>query len=114
MEQEVLLPGIILCMHPANQRQRYIVTSPLFDMAYTQNDHCTTCTMNTINFKWADPVKLAGPWSTTDEKVRGPVKNVEGRMKLFLYNHVWNCQNLSEKKSIFGPVEYEKFLLCLS
>ena len=32
------LAGIILCMHPANQRQCYIVTSSLIGWAHTQND----------------------------------------------------------------------------
>ena len=33
-------PGIILCMRPANERQCYIVTSPLIGWAHTQNDPC--------------------------------------------------------------------------
>ena len=31
---------VILCMHPANKRRRYIVTSPLIGWAHTQNDPC--------------------------------------------------------------------------
>ena len=30
--------GIILCMRPANERRRYIVTSPLIGWAHTQYD----------------------------------------------------------------------------
>ena len=30
--------GIVLCMHPANERRRYIVTSSLIGWAHTQND----------------------------------------------------------------------------
>ena len=30
---------VILCMRPANERRRYIVTSPLIGWAHTQNDH---------------------------------------------------------------------------
>ena len=33
-------PGIILCMCPANERRRYIVTSSLIGWAHTQNDPC--------------------------------------------------------------------------
>ena len=32
------IPGIILCMCPANERRRYNVTSPLFGWAHKQND----------------------------------------------------------------------------
>ena len=32
--------GIILCMHPANERRRYDVTSSLIGWAHTQNDPC--------------------------------------------------------------------------
>ena len=32
--------GIILCMRPANERRRYIVTSSLIGWAHTQNDPC--------------------------------------------------------------------------
>ena len=36
--------GIILCMRPANERQRYNVTSPLIGWAHIQNDPCTNQT----------------------------------------------------------------------
>ena len=32
--------GIILCVHPANERLCYIVTSSLIGLAHTQNDPC--------------------------------------------------------------------------
>ena len=32
--------GIILCMHPANERRRYDVTSSLIGWVHTQNDPC--------------------------------------------------------------------------
>ena len=32
--------GIILCMRPANERRRYIVTSSLIGWVHTQNDPC--------------------------------------------------------------------------
>ena len=32
--------GIILCMRPANEKRRYVVTSSLIDWAHTQNDPC--------------------------------------------------------------------------
>ena len=35
-----MLHGIILCMHPANERRRYIVTSSLIGWAHIQNDPC--------------------------------------------------------------------------
>ena len=39
-------PGIILCMRPANERRRYIVTSSLIGWAHTQNDPWwTLCTL---------------------------------------------------------------------
>ena len=34
----IMKAGIILCLHPANERRRYIVTSSLFGWAHTQND----------------------------------------------------------------------------
>ena len=34
----ILMAGIILCMCPANERRRYIVTSSLIGWAHTQND----------------------------------------------------------------------------
>ena len=34
------LIGFILCMRPANERRRYIVTSSLIGWAHTQNDPC--------------------------------------------------------------------------
>ena len=34
------ISGIILCMRPANERRRYIVTSSLIGWAHTQNDPC--------------------------------------------------------------------------
>ena len=39
----VIYSGIILCMCPANERQCYIVTSPLIGWAHTQNDPCLLC-----------------------------------------------------------------------
>ena len=36
----LISPGIILCMHPANERRRYIVTSSLIGWVHTQNDPC--------------------------------------------------------------------------
>ena len=35
-----MYPRIILCMGPANERQCYIVTSPLIGWAHTKNDPC--------------------------------------------------------------------------
>ena len=35
----LLKSGIILCMHSANERWRYIVTSSLIGWAHTQNEH---------------------------------------------------------------------------
>ena len=35
-----LCSGIILCMHPANERRHCIVTATLIDWAHTQNDPC--------------------------------------------------------------------------
>ena len=37
---ELTYSGIILCMRPANGRQRYIVTSSVIGWAHTQNDPC--------------------------------------------------------------------------
>ena len=33
------IAGIILCMHPANGRRRYNVTSSLIGWAHSQSDH---------------------------------------------------------------------------
>ena len=38
----MLTPGIILCMRPANERWRYNVTPSLIGWACTQNDPCNT------------------------------------------------------------------------
>ena len=37
---EVAGPGIILWMHQVNEKQRYIVTSSLIDLAHSQNYPC--------------------------------------------------------------------------
>ena len=37
--------GIILWMHPANERRRYIVTSPLIGWTHSQIDPCVWCVM---------------------------------------------------------------------
>ena len=42
-------PGIILWMHPANEKQRYIVTSPLIGWPHTQNDPCVCTTISMEN-----------------------------------------------------------------
>ena len=48
--------GIILCMRPANERRRYIVTSSLIGCAHTQNDPCSwyhyNKTMGIFHGKW--------------------------------------------------------------
>ena len=41
-------PGIILCMHPANERQRYNVKSSLIGWAHTQNDPCKLRMINSL------------------------------------------------------------------
>ena len=38
--QLIPLPGIILCMRPANNRRRYIIKSSLIAWAHAQNDAC--------------------------------------------------------------------------
>ena len=38
--KQLVFPGIILCMHPANERWRYIVTSSLIGWVHSQNDPC--------------------------------------------------------------------------
>ena len=49
------IPGIILCMHPANERWRYNVTSSLIGWAHAQNEPCILywviidCIMNIID-----------------------------------------------------------------
>ena len=37
-QSDSLSAGIILCMHPANERRRYIVTSSLIGWVQIQND----------------------------------------------------------------------------
>ena len=41
--------GIILCMRPANERRRYIVTSSLIGWAHTQNDPSLSKTPQDLN-----------------------------------------------------------------
>ena len=48
-------PGIILCMCPANERQRYIVTSSLIGCAHTQNDPCPPHNCWFLSVRWASP-----------------------------------------------------------
>ena len=50
--------GIILSMGSANERRRYIVTSPLTGWAYTQNDPCTWCIL--FGICWKAQVKGIG------------------------------------------------------
>ena len=50
LHRDLLTPGIILCMCPANGRRRYNVTSSLIGWAHTQNDLCTTgCFVKTLS-----------------------------------------------------------------
>ena len=42
------LSGIILCMHPANERRRYNVTSPLIGWLHTQNNPCIILTSDGV------------------------------------------------------------------
>ena len=41
-QNELIALGIILCMHPANERRHYIVTSSVIGRACTQNDRCSS------------------------------------------------------------------------
>ena len=47
---KTILPD--LCMHPANERRRYIVTSCLIGWLHTQNDPCTRIPMIKIRQSW--------------------------------------------------------------
>ena len=47
--------GIILCMPPANERRRYIVTSPLIGWAHTQNNPCSWYVKYLITWQRAWP-----------------------------------------------------------
>ena len=38
IQEGSVVSGIILCMHSANERRRYIVTSPLIGWVHTQKD----------------------------------------------------------------------------
>ena len=49
-------PGIILCMHPANERWCYIVTSSLIGWVHAQKDPCYKETSHT----WAEGTKIWG------------------------------------------------------
>ena len=40
VQWQLICTGIILCMHPANERWRYIVTSSPIGWVHTQNDPC--------------------------------------------------------------------------
>ena len=39
-DDKFVMGGTILCMHPANERWRYIVTPSLIGWAHTQNGPC--------------------------------------------------------------------------
>ena len=58
-----------------------------------------------------DSAKLVGPWSMTNGKVGGPVKNMGGPIKLLyviMFKILKCCQ-----KCIFGPVKCKIILWCL-
>ena len=53
--KSLYLKGIILGMHPANERRRYTVTSPLIGWAHTQNDPCFSSIFTevcSLGFSW--------------------------------------------------------------
>ena len=52
-------PGIILCMHPANERRPYNVTSSLIGWAHTQNEHSDWATE--CIWEWHTPWRV-GRW----------------------------------------------------
>ena len=45
-------PRTILCMHPANKRRRYNVTSSLIVWLHAQNDACFTTLLFVYSFNW--------------------------------------------------------------
>ena len=48
---------IILCMLPADERRRYIVTSSLIGWAHTQNDACVNIQKREEFLFWFVPVR---------------------------------------------------------
>ena len=65
-------PGIILCMHPANERRRYNVTSSLTGWVHAQNDpwncqpiiHCdalSRCLRNARMVRWWECQQMLSP-----------------------------------------------------
>ena len=50
-----IMPGIILCMRPANERWRYTVTPSLIGWVHTQNDPCMLIRCGS---KWPNPMNL--------------------------------------------------------
>ena len=45
-------PGIILCIHPANDRWCYSVTSSLIGWVHTQNDICNPVISMSLSTRW--------------------------------------------------------------
>ena len=58
-----IMPGIILYMHPANKRWRYIVTSSFIGWVHIQNDPCihTVHTLLCFDLVWHQSVSLKVP-----------------------------------------------------
>ena len=54
----------ILCMHPVNERRRYIVTSSLIGWEHTQNDPCIFVQVSSIKYR-ADSRLVPSQWETS-------------------------------------------------
>ena len=49
--EKIVFSGIILCMHPANERRRYFVMSSLIGRAHTQNNPSILCGISKAAFE---------------------------------------------------------------
>ena len=61
---ECLRPGIILWMHPASERRRYIVTSSLIGWVHTQNNpwYLMVKASDLVNNYFSKPVVISQVW----------------------------------------------------
>ena len=90
----MLASGIILCVRPANERRRYIVTWSLTGWAHTQNDACSVCTN-----RWVHQVTKSGTWRRYGTHAWGWIQewqvkkdkwtNIQAYSRTFKHLHHW-------------------------
>ena len=87
--------NIILWMRPANERRRYIVTSPLIGWAHTWDDHCDNTVQSTYDVRCIkniyNRINLAHPpFFRPDRKCLLWVQSlICGTLVFFFLGHMW-------------------------